>query len=265
MLFSGKCTNTTVALSSAIATKGRCDSRRREPTERVEKTMGTEAILHALTELRFVNTFNPYVDRCPIYDTPDAPNVRRDYLAKMLERASLGDIDAIWVGRDLGYRGGRRTGLALTDDVHQADHLARWDLSVKRPTIGEPVAERTAKAIWHVLARLDVKVFMWNVFPLHPYDAGSPFTNRAHNAQERRAGVEILMAIVQLLQPRRIVAIGNDAFAALAETLEPDRLHKVRHPSYGGQTEFLTNMKSLYAGQMIEPQPDLFGIDYVAS
>jgi uracil-DNA glycosylase len=227
--------------------------------------MGTGAILQALTELRFENTFNPYVDRCPIYDTSDAPGVRRDYLGKMLESAALRDLDAIWVGRDLGYRGGRRTGLALTDDVHQADHLARWDLSVKRPTIGEPVAERTAKAIWDILARLDVQVFMWNVFPLHPHDAGRPFTNRAHNAQERRAGVEILMAMVQILQPRRIVAIGNDAFAALAETFGPDRLYRARHPSYGGRTEFLATMKSLYAGQMIEGQPDLFGIDDLAA
>lgn len=136
---------------------------------------------------------------------------------------------------------------------------------MKRPTIGEPVAERTAKAIWDILARLDVQVFMWNVFPLHPHDAGRPFTNRAHNAQERRAGVEILMAMVQILQPRRIVAIGNDAFAALAETFGPDRLYRARHPSYGGRTEFLATMKSLYAGQMIEGQPDLFGIDDLAA
>ncbi|OYU76908.1 MAG: uracil-DNA glycosylase [Alphaproteobacteria bacterium PA3] len=221
--------------------------------------MGTVAILRAIAELRFENTFNPYVDRCPVYDTSDAPDIRRDYLAEMLDRAALWDLDAIWVGRDLGYRGGRRTGLALTDDVHHADHLSRWDLAARRPTIGEPVAERTATVIWDILSRLDVPIFMWNVFPLHPHDAGNPFTNRAHNARERRAGVEILMAIVRVLQPRRIVAVGNDAYAALAETLGPDRLHKARHPSYGGQTEFLATMKSLYAGQIAEDQPDLFG------
>jgi len=26
--------------------------------------------------------------------------------------------NTIWMGRDLGYRGGRRTGLALTDEAH---------------------------------------------------------------------------------------------------------------------------------------------------
>lgn len=220
--------------------------------------MGSGAILHALTELRFENTFNPYVDRCPVHDTEGAPAVRRDYLTVMLDRAAVSDIDAIWVGRDLGYRGGRRTGLALTDDVHYADHLSRWDLSVQRPTIGEPVAERTATVIWEILSRLDVPIFMWNVFPLHPHDPGDPFTNRAHNARERRAGVDILMAIIQILQPRRIVALGNDAFNALAGTFGPDQLHKARHPSYGGQTEFLATMNSMYAGQMRADRLDLF-------
>lgn len=220
--------------------------------------MGTGAILHALAELRFENTFNPYVDRCPAYDISDAAEMRRDCLGEMLERAALWGLDALWVGRDLGYRGGRRTGLALTDDVHHADHLSRWDISLKRPTIGEPVAERTATVIWDILSRLDAPIFMWNVFPLHPHEAGNPFTNRAHNARERRAGVEVLKAIVRVLQPRRIVAVGNDAFGVLAETFGSDRLHKVRHPSHGGQTEFLAKMKSLYAGQLAEIQPDLF-------
>jgi len=220
--------------------------------------MGTGAILRAITELRFENTFNPYVDRCPVHDLESAPAMRRDCLSVMLDRAVVSDIDAIWVGRDLGYRGGRRTGLALTDDVHYADHLSRWDLSVQRPSIGEPVAERTATVIWDILSRLDVSIFMWNVFPLHPHDPGDPFTNRAHNARERRAGLDILMAIIQVLQPRRIVALGNDAFTALADTFGPDRLHKARHPSYGGQTEFLATMKSMYASEMRPDRLDLF-------
>lgn len=221
--------------------------------------MSTGAILKALTQLRFENAFNPYVDRCPIHDAVDAPDMRRNYLAVMLDRAAESDIDAIWVGRDLGYRGGRRTGLALTDDVHHADHLSRWDLEVQRPTIGEPVAERTATVIWDILSRLDVPIFMWNVFPLHPHKAGDPFTNRAHNARERHAGLEVLMTIVQYLQPRRIVAVGNDAFAALSDSFGPDRLLKARHPSYGGQTEFRATMKSFYANQMSADELDLFG------
>lgn len=218
----------------------------------------TQEIFRTLEDIRFENTFNPYFERCPVYDAKDAPELRRHYLAEMLNRAADTKLDAIWVGRDLGYRGGRRTGLALTDDVHFADHLERWGLDVQRPTFGEPVAERTAAVIWDILLRVNVPIFLWNVFPLHPFVQGDPFTNRAHNAKERKAGAEILLQMVEYLQPKRIIAIGNDAYNVLSGVFSEDFVYKARHPSYGGQTEFLTTMNTLYATQMDDCEPDLF-------
>ena len=219
----------------------------------------TQKILKTLRDIQFENTFNPYFERCPVYDAKNAPEIRRHYLAEMLDRAADSELDAIWVGRDLGYRGGRRTGLALTDDVHFANHLERWGLDVQRPTYGKPVAERTATAIWDILLRINVPVFLWNVFPLHPFIEGDPFSNRAHNARERRAGAEILIQIVEYLQPKRIIAIGNDSYDVLSSAFSEDFVYKARHPSYGGQTEFLATMQSLYATQIVEHEPDLFG------
>lgn len=218
----------------------------------------TQEIFRILKDMQFENTFNPYFERCPVYDAKNAPEIRRHYLAEMLHRAADTELDAIWVGRDLGYRGGRRTGLALTDDVHFADHLERWGLDVQRPTYGKPVAERTAAAIWDILLRINVPIFLWNVFPLHPFINGDPFSNRAHNARERRAGAKILIQMVEYLQPKRIIAIGNDAYSVLSSVFAEDFVYKARHPSYGGQTEFLATMQSLYATQIAEREPDLF-------
>lgn len=220
--------------------------------------MSSKDILNAIKLMEFKNTFNPYFDRCPIYDAVEAPELRRYYLAEMLERAAAAELDAIWVGRDLGYRGGRRTGLALTDDVHFSHHLIRWDLEPMRPTCGEPFAERTAAAIWDVLLRVKVPVFLWNVFPLHPFVEGDPFSNRAHNARERKAGAEILLKMVEYLRPKRIIAIGNDAYTVLSGMFSEVLVQKVRHPSYGGQSEFLTTMKGLYRGEVIKNGLDLF-------
>ncbi|MCY4258678.1 MAG: uracil-DNA glycosylase, partial [Rhodobacteraceae bacterium] len=131
--------------------------------------MRSTDIVNLVGNLTFENAFNPYSDRCRVHDTPDAPGIRRQFLREILRQAHRVDVDAIWVGRDLGYRGGRRTGLALTDDIHFSDHLERWGLEPENLTTGEPVPERTAGVIWDVLHHVRAPVFLWNVFPLHPF------------------------------------------------------------------------------------------------
>ena len=197
--------------------------------------------------LSFAHCFNPYADRCPVHDRPDAPAVRSATLSQMVARAQMTGLDALWIGRDLGYRGGRRTGLALTDDVNVARHARRWNIAVERPTVGRPVEERTAAVIWSMLDRIDAPVFLWNVFPLHPHEQDNPFSNRPHNAAERRAGEAVLKALITLLRPRRIVAIGNDAAAAARKVAGALPFTQIRHPSYGGQQDFIRQLTALYA------------------
>jgi hypothetical protein len=213
--------------------------------------MKAEHFVRELVNLRFENTFNPYAERCEVYDYFDAPSKRRAILRKMLEAASQVEVDAIWIGRDLGYRGGRRTGLALTDDIHFRHHVNRWQLDFNRLTKGDAVPERTATVIWNVLSQISSPVFLWNVFPLHPFEAGSPFSNRAHNSSERKAGVEILELLINFLRPRRLVAIGNDAESAANRFGDRCEVFKVRHPSYGGQNIFLKQIQSLYDIEII--------------
>lgn len=201
----------------------------------------------ALCALSFEDTFNPYVNCCATHDKSDAAKTRSLALLNMLNVAIECKIDSLWVGRDLGYRGGRRTGLALTDDIHIATHASRWGIIAERPTTGLPIAERTAAVIWNALEYITVPIFLWNVFPLHPHEPDDPFTNRAHNSRERRAGEEILSELIALLRPVRLIAIGNDAAKSLRNIAADKDVVQVRHPSYGGQTEFLAQVHSLYS------------------
>ena len=65
----------------------------------------------------------------------------------------------------------------------------------------------------------------------------------------REAGEEILTELMRLLSPKRVIAIGNDAARSISRIAESDRALQVRHPSYGGQNEFLHQMRTIYKDQ----------------
>ncbi len=199
-----------------------------------------------LKGLKFENVFNPYADRCVVHDLDDAPSRRATALLSLLEAAAATKVDALWIGRDLGHRGGRRTGLALTDDVHVSTHGIRWNVSIERVTTGSMVAERTAAIIWSMLALVSTTVFLWNVFPLHPHERDDPFTNRSHSPRERAIGEALLAELIAMLKPRLLVAIGNNAAKTADRLATIKGVVRVRHPSYGGQSDFVRQLRCLY-------------------
>ena len=99
--------------------------------------MNTAQFVETLAELSFKDAFNPYADACGDFDRDDAPAIRRTNLKLVLDAAIESKVDSIWIARDLGYRGGRRTGLALTDEAHLNDHSTLYgNLPLARATRG---------------------------------------------------------------------------------------------------------------------------------
>lgn len=212
--------------------------------------------VEALSDVRLDNVFNPYSDLCELHDEPDAAARRRRNLELSLAAAIELEVSTIWIARDLGYRGGRRTGLALTDEAHLDAYSALFHgLPVQKATKGPIMGERTANTIWRMLSRLSQPVFLWNVFPLHPHEPDDPMTNRCHTALERDTCAAFLHAVINVLKPKQVLAIGGDAQKAVANM----GIHsvQVRHPSYGGQNVFIRQIEEAYA---LPPdvQPDLF-------
>lgn len=192
----------------------------------------------------FPSVFNPYTDRCPQWDLYDAPKIRERNLACLME-ALEGRTTSIWFGRDLGYLGGRRTGLALTDETHLPVAVSKFSAAyVRRATKGPAVSERTAGTIWSLIQQMSIPPFLWNIFPFHPYDGQDQYSNRCHSASERRACAAILDTLLDWAQPNLLIAIGNDAKNGLEEF--GHSCICVRHPSYGGTKEFISGITSLY-------------------
>ena len=204
-----------------------------------------KSFAQALAETRLPSVFNPYADCCSTYDRADAARVRRRNLVRCLDAAIAAHVDTIWIARDLGYRGGRRTGVPLTDEVHLGQASALMGgIALDRATKGPVVAERTAAIVWSVLTRIGEPAVLWNIFPLHPHEADDPFSNRCHTRAEREATWPLLTALIAMIKPRRIVAIGRDAGMALNGL--DIAIEIVRHPSYGGQAEFISGVNHIY-------------------
>lgn len=212
-----------------------------------------EDFVTRLSALQFDSVFNPYVEACADHDEEDAPAIRRRNLTRVLEAALTRGVDSLWIARDLGYRGGRRTGLALTDEMHLAAHASLFALEpLARSTRGPAMGERTAKVIWQALGALNRPVFLWNVFPLHPHERDDPFSNRCHSPTERQACRPLLLWLLDALQPKSVLAIGREAQLALADL--GVLAHQVRHPSYGGQAEFLDGVFTHYGLARVQVQ-----------
>ena len=195
------------------------------------------AIVGRLADLKFDNVFNPYSDLCPYHDLPDAPAIRRRNLGLTLDRAA-GRVEEIWLALEPGHRGARRTGLAMTDDRRLTPHAKYWGIEgIARATKSGPETEGTAGIVWGALSRKGASAFLWNAFPLHSHQAKSPLSNRRHTPVEREACVDITLAILNLLKPKRVFAIGREAEVA-AQTLGVAAEY-VRHPSFGGKSDFL--------------------------
>ncbi|NGY05616.1 uracil-DNA glycosylase [Solimonas terrae] len=205
-----------------------------------------DRFLARLAAVQLENVFNPYRDICPIHDHAESAQIRLQSLRAYLTLAVQQGVDSIWFGRDLGHRGGRRTGIALTDEKHLPLLAARLHTrGIRKATASEMVIERTATVVWSMVEEIGQLPFMWNAFPLHPHEAKAPLSNRSHTRGELSQIWSFNMELVDVLKPRHFVAIGNDAHVALANAGLP--CSYVRHPSYGGQADFVAGLRRIYS------------------
>jgi len=196
-----------------------------------------------LAQVSMANVFNPYSDHCSSHDLLNAPAIRRANLTAVLDAAIYTGCPELWVGLELGARGGRRTGLPLTDEFMMDQCAAYWGLTnLERATTGHAIQEQTARFVWTAVNRRPHPVFFWNAFPFHSHVPDS-ITNRGHTLAERHAVPPILPWIVEILGVKRIVALGRSAERAVAD--HGLSAQYVRHPGRGGGAAFLDAIRQV--------------------
>lgn len=207
--------------------------------------MNAQDFIRQLSNISFPDVFNPYRDACADHDHSGSPAIRQQNLKQYLDRALSNGVDSLWLGRDCGYRGGRRTGIALTDEMHLGTLERHFGIKgMSKATVGNVVKERTATEVWKIIQEVNANAFLWNVFPFHPHEAGDAMSNRRHTAREFCECQDVLVSLIHALRPKRLIALGIDAQKAVMKL--GFQVSAVRHPSYGGHIEFAGTIRTLY-------------------
>ncbi|MBT3205077.1 MAG: uracil-DNA glycosylase [Gammaproteobacteria bacterium] len=101
-----------------------------------------------------------------------------------------------------------------------------------------PWKESSATIVWEELHKHQVadRTILFNAVPWHPEGKDGPLSNRAPNADEKKAGQKCLSLFFELFQDIPVMALGNIADESL------NRLSikhtKIRHPANGGAPLF---------------------------
>lgn len=182
------------------------------------------------------NTSNPYC-------RSDCRRNLETYLRAMVSRPGR---RILVVAEALGYRGGRLTGIPISSEnlLRQAPHpflrALRESLQIDGNT-----SEATATMVWSSLAgRRRIPLF-WNAFPFHPHRNGEPASNRAPTAAEVAEGQQYLARLADVYRPEAVAGLGGKGTAAARRALPGMTIMQIRHPSYGGKSDFQRGMGQL--------------------
>lgn len=198
-----------------------------------------DQLLAELARLRIGATFNQYAEAGPD-DAPDAPAIRLENLRAYL--AARAGADVVCLGEAGGYQGMRWSGIAFTSERD----LLRWGAPYRPTCAARTWSEPSGTIVHRVLGELGAehRVILWNTVPTHPHRPGQALSNRRPTVAEVEAGAPLAMRLVELVQPRTVVAVGR-----IAESVLPPGTAYVRHPANAGGPAFREGMRSILGAQ----------------
>lgn len=206
--------------------------------------------------------FNPWRDFDPEYDvSSEAPIRRYDHLKRYMESRQE-TAKYLLIAEAPGYCGAKFSGLAMTSerdllannmDLFGDSHFFpgvkhRTSKKLSRLKNEHGMLERTATIVWSSAFAVGLKgadFVLWNSLAFHPYGK-SRLSNRSPANDEVLKNRKILEHFLDAFPGRPIIAIGNVCRDTM-KTLGIEVTH-VRHPSFGGATEFRAGLERIVNG-----------------
>jgi Uracil DNA glycosylase superfamily len=206
-----------------------------------------DAFVADLARARPATLVNPYADEVAGLDRPGAAAIRCANLRAYLE-PRIGASLAL-IGEAPSAHGARFSGIAFTAERSLAP-AQRTSAAGLRP---DGFTEHSATVLREALLAAGIDptdVVLWNAVPFHPARADDPLRNRTPRVEERALGAAWLLRFLELMQPRRVAAVGQTARRAL-----PHGTPVVRHPAHGGGPRLHADLASLAAGPWMRSGP----------
>lgn len=188
-------------------------------------------------------SFNPWLQA---NDDDAADNGPARRLAHLRAHAARPGLRLVLIGEAAGYQGCRISGIPFTSEALLIDGSIPGVAATPRlSTRARPWSEPSARVVWRTLyeQQLADTTFLWNAFPLHPHAPGEPHSNRTPTRAELTAGESVLAALRSALPEAVLAAVGNKSSEALSRLGHPHVA--LRHPAYGGVTEFVAGVERL--------------------
>lgn len=197
--------------------------------------------------------YNPFKPRQPFFesDTVFNPYNTLQYLNlyQYLKNHLTSHAEILCIGEASGYKGCRMSGIPFTSGYILANSSIYTQIRNKFQYDSiQNIKENSAKTVYEFFEKNPLsydKMVLWNIFPFHPHKINEAFTNRTPSKKEIAEGVDYVIDMLNLFQIKVIYCIGNSSFDALSsnEIFKNKLIIKLRHPSYGGKTIFLQQLK----------------------
>lgn len=177
------------------------------------------------------------------YSREDASNNLNAYLEGLIQLPYSGDL---FVGEAPGWAGCALTGIPFTSEaiIRKRSHPFLANISPRLHVAGAQT-EPSATIVWDYLSCVSALPAFWNIFPFHPHERNCPRTNRPPTQKEIDIGTDILRLLVEILNPRRIFAIGRKPERVISSHHQEIYCGYIRHPAHGGKNKFINGMKGV--------------------
>jgi len=195
-------------------------------------------LLEGLAAARIGDTFNQYRETGGDDVSREAPAIRRQNLLRYLAQRQRAPV--LVAAEAAGWRGARYSGLCLLSERQFAASPEDPDGYQRSSNHPRGWAEPSAAVVQGVLREggWNGRVLLFNVVPSHP--AGpTPHSNRRPTHAEAVEGSRFLFALLDIVRPRHVAAIGRVAAGVLGE------VPVIRHPSHGGAARCRTGLREL--------------------